>query len=181
MTLKTTVAVGNITNLSEARYCAGMGVQYLCFPAHRVNPKTFQDITGWVNGPTFMVDVSQIENVRQAMDAYATDHWLLSQIQWSQSHFSEGKKIFLDMRSDVSPMKIDPSQLSFIVIREEQLPVFPREMGEKLLVTGDTKSLISKIERDEVKGIWLEGTEEERPGLKDYSNLETVLERLEVD
>jgi phosphoribosylanthranilate isomerase len=181
MALKTTVAVGNITNLSEARYCAGMGVQYLCFPAHRIDPKTFKEITGWVNGPTFIIDVSQIENAQEAMNAYAADHWLLSQIQCSQLHFSEGKKIFLDARTIVSPMEIDASQVSFIVIREEQLDVFPREMSEKLLVTGDTNSLISKMERTNFCGLWLEGTEEERPGLKDYSKLETVLEKLDVE
>lgn len=181
MALKTTVAVGNITNLSEARYCAGMGVQYLCFPAHRVDPKIFKEITGWVNGPTFILDFSQTENVQEAMHAYATDHWLLNQIQYSQLHFSEEKKIFLDVRTNASPMEIDTSQVSFIVIREEQLAVFPREMSEKLLVTGDTNSLISKIEHANISGIWLEGTEEERPGLKDYSKLETVLERLEIE
>jgi hypothetical protein len=41
--------------------------------------------------------------------------------------------------------------------------------------------LISKIEHANINGIWLEGTEEERPGLKDYSKLETVLERLEIE
>ncbi|MFM6366701.1 MAG: hypothetical protein ACKPGN_00455, partial [Dolichospermum sp.] len=77
--------------------------------------------------------------------------------------------------------EIDTSRVSFIVVQEEQLASFPREMSEKLLVTGDTKSLISKIECASVNGIWLEGTEEQRPGLKDYSNLETVFERLEKE
>ncbi|MFM8833919.1 MAG: hypothetical protein ACKOEV_09865 [Cytophagales bacterium] len=181
MALKTTVAVGNITNLSEARYCAGMGVQYLCFPAHRIDPKTFKEITGWVNGPTFIVDFSQIENAQEAVHTYTTDHWLLSQIQCSKLHFSQEKKIFLDVRANVFPIEIDTSRVSFIVVQEEQLASFPREMSEKLLVTGDTKSLISKIECASVNGIWLEGTEEQRPGLKDYSNLETVFERLEKE
>ena len=35
--------VGNITNLSEARYCAGMGVHFLAFPVDIVNPKMYQD------------------------------------------------------------------------------------------------------------------------------------------
>ena len=181
MALKTTVAVGNITNLSEARYCASMGAQYLCFPAHRIDPKTFQEITGWVTGPSFIVDVSRLENAQQFIGSYATDHWLVTPEQALQLEFPKGKKIFLDARSTSSTGEIDASLISFIVIREEQLSIFPREIGEKLLVTGDTKSLISKIERANVKGIWLEGTEEERPGLKDYSNLESVLEKLDEE
>jgi phosphoribosylanthranilate isomerase len=181
MTLKTTVAVGNITNLSEARYCASMGVHYLCFPAHRVDPKTFREITGWITGPSFIIDISQVENGEIAMSNYAADNWLLNPEQYAHLNFPNGKTIFLDARNARSAGEIDAKQASFVVVHEGDLSVFPREMGEKLLVTGDTKSLISKIERDEVEGIWLEGSEEERPGLKDYSNLETMLEKLDLD
>jgi phosphoribosylanthranilate isomerase len=48
MALKTKVKAGNITNLSDARYCAGMGVDWLGFPADVVNPDTFKEITNWV-------------------------------------------------------------------------------------------------------------------------------------
>src|SRR5258708_3649368 len=55
--LITKVKVGKVTNLSEARYCAGMGVDFLSFPASSVDPKTFQEITGWVAGPKFGVEI----------------------------------------------------------------------------------------------------------------------------
>lgn len=57
MSLKTKVKVGNITNLSDARYCAGMGVDWLGFPIESVNPKTFAEITSWVTGPQFMIEL----------------------------------------------------------------------------------------------------------------------------
>src|SRR5882672_2338725 len=56
--LITKVKVSNVTNLSEARYCAGMGVDFLSFPISSIDPKTYQEITGWVAGPKFGIEVS---------------------------------------------------------------------------------------------------------------------------
>src|SRR6185369_1389083 len=69
--LITKVKVGQVTNLSEARYCAGMGVDFLSFPISSIDPKTYLEITGWVAGPKFgvEVDAKNISNVRE----YKTD------------------------------------------------------------------------------------------------------------
>src|SRR5688572_15531110 len=62
MPLKTLVKVGNITNLSDARYCAGMGVDMLGFRViegqeNFVAPKLFQEIRGWVAGPKVVAEL----------------------------------------------------------------------------------------------------------------------------
>jgi phosphoribosylanthranilate isomerase len=62
MSLKTKVKAGNITNLSDARYCAGMGVDWLSFPAEKVNPVKFKEITDWVTGPQFVLEAEALEN-----------------------------------------------------------------------------------------------------------------------
>ena len=59
MSLKTKVKAGNITNLSDARYCAGMGVDWLSFPADVVDPTTYKEITSWVTGPQFVLEVTE--------------------------------------------------------------------------------------------------------------------------
>src|SRR5258706_7752206 len=69
--LMTKVKVGQVTNLSEARYCAGMGVDFLSFPISSIDPKTYQEITGWVAGPKFGVEVNA-ENISLAQN-YKTD------------------------------------------------------------------------------------------------------------
>ena len=53
--LKTFVIVGEISNLSDARYCAGMGVDVLGFNINPVEetcvaPETLNEISGWVAG-----------------------------------------------------------------------------------------------------------------------------------
>ena len=56
MPLKTFVKVGSITNLSDARYCAGMMVDMLGFRSVEgqegyIKPAQFQEIRGWISGP----------------------------------------------------------------------------------------------------------------------------------
>src|SRR6478736_3441572 len=65
MSLKTKVKVGNITNLSDARYCAGMGASWLGFPIKEADgsllaPEKFIDITGWVSGPEFVLEAEEV-------------------------------------------------------------------------------------------------------------------------
>jgi phosphoribosylanthranilate isomerase len=181
MSLKITVGVGNITNLSEARYCAGMGVNYLCFPAERIDPENYKAITGWINGPACMVDISKVENATNMLHSFAATGWLVNVSQLQQMKFVEDAIIFLDVRNCDLPREIDLSHVRHIVADAEQLPIFPMEMSNKLLLAGDSKSLISKIEHKCITGIWLDGTEEDRPGLKDYSNLESILGQLEIE
>ena len=42
--LKTQVKVSSITNLSDARYCAGMGVDLLGFPIQEISLEKFTEI-----------------------------------------------------------------------------------------------------------------------------------------
>ena len=53
--LKTVVKISNVTNLSDARYCAGMGVEMLGFSIDEaaetyVDLKKFNDIRSWIAG-----------------------------------------------------------------------------------------------------------------------------------
>src|SRR5688572_29817671 len=55
MALKTTVLVNGINNLSDARYCAGMGADMMGFNldeshADHLTEDAFKEITGWVSG-----------------------------------------------------------------------------------------------------------------------------------
>src|SRR6187401_3084647 len=66
MALKTIVKVGGITNLSDARYCSGMGVDMLGFRViegqdNYISPKQFQEIRGWVTGPQIVAEIYGIE------------------------------------------------------------------------------------------------------------------------
>ena len=62
MALKTTVKVSKVNNLSDARYCAGMGVNQLGFniePDHEnyTDPKSFKELADWVSGVEFVGEI----------------------------------------------------------------------------------------------------------------------------
>lgn len=185
MALKTTVVVGNITNLSDARYCAGMGVDYLCFPAHRVNPKTFEEITGWVSGPTFVLDVSQVSDILAILAQYNTDHILITTQQLEFIPTLIGKKLIVRLDSSLINLNFHrenhPKEILFLLAEESQIGDFPREKGFSTLVKVKDPSSITSLLQQKIAGIWLDGSDEDRPGLKDYSTLEVVLEQLETE
>jgi len=62
MALKTIVKISNVTNLSDARYCAGMGVELMGF---NVDPQSddyidhikFRQIIDWIEGVKFVAEM----------------------------------------------------------------------------------------------------------------------------
>ena len=55
MALKTFVKISSVNNLSDARYCAGMGVDIIGFDLHEgsdhyVSPSKFKEIERWISG-----------------------------------------------------------------------------------------------------------------------------------
>ena len=77
MALKTFVKVGNITNLSDARYCAGMGVDQIGFNIDPANSSyTEQDdldsIRAWVSGVEIIAE-GQLPDDPESYDG--VQHW----------------------------------------------------------------------------------------------------------
>ncbi|MFY7826991.1 MAG: N-(5'-phosphoribosyl)anthranilate isomerase [Flectobacillus sp.] len=48
--LKTIVKVSEVNNLSDARYCAGMGVEYIGFSMDNVPFEKYKEMRGWLAG-----------------------------------------------------------------------------------------------------------------------------------
>ena len=78
MGLRTTVIVNEINNLSDARYCAGMGVDYLGFSLEStdpgyVDPERFKEITSWVSGPEYLGEFknSSPEIIKEVSSVYS--------------------------------------------------------------------------------------------------------------
>src|SRR5690349_8085794 len=86
MALTRFVKVGNISNLSDARYCAGMGVDLLGFRTiegqeNFIAPKQFQEVRGWVTGPRVVGEIYGFKNLEQlthVLESYRPDLFELS-------------------------------------------------------------------------------------------------------
>jgi len=180
------VKVGQVTNLSEARYCAGMGVDYLSFPISSVDPKTYQEITGWVAGPKFGVDAGP-KNINIVQE-YKADFIEINIDQMDNSHGLENLIVSLEA-SQWSMKKpsllLSKANILFVELKiksldEETLGIINdiTEDFKILLKPSDTIEL-DKLLKLRIDGLCFDGNAETKPGLKEYP-LSEILEQLEA-
>ncbi len=182
MPLKTFVKVGSITNLTDARYCAGMGVDMLGFSTvegqqNYIGPAQFQEIRGWITGPLIVAEIYGLTNpndLTAIIENYKPDYLALG--TGELKYLSTMPLPFLlrvDESSQTENLPFDPAYLISKKLFESSLP---------LLVEIQNKADVNILLDDSrVKGIVLQGGLELRPGLKDIEVMHEVLELLDED
>jgi phosphoribosylanthranilate isomerase len=187
MSLKTKVKAGNITNLSDARYCAGMGVDWLSFPVNAVNPTIFKEITDWVTGPEFVLEVSEMMPLQYLGQYPVTTleisfHQLtlidqLPAMQWMVtlplSEWSSIKNELIKYKDKICELILDLDRLDQHELRDLTTHF-------NVLVNQSEKYSIVELLNLPIEGINVTGENELKPGLKDFDKLASILEELEV-
>jgi len=185
MALKTLVKIGGITNLSDARYCAGMGVDMLGFNViqghpNYISPDSFQQIRGWITGPLIVAEIAGLQNPKDLhliLENYKPD-MLQMELAELTTMPSPPLPYILDLKGnqDIRHLAIQPEYLL--------------GQGPEAAVSSAIPFLLEVASVDEAKaalsnasvhGIALNGGPELKPGLKDYSTLADILELLEVE
>lgn len=187
--LKTKVKAGNITNLSDARYCAGMGVDWLGFPVSDIDPKTLAEITGWVSGPQFVLEVTT-QNPERLLSY--PDTWV--QIPFSQLNaFHHRRQLIVSLPlNQWTELNANPgitTNISMLVITglsgtleaDRKVLAEITQHHDVLIDFDSCPYSLAQILTLPGSGITIAGNQEIRPGLKDYSALASVLELLEAD
>lgn len=180
MPLKTVVKVGNISNLSDARYCSGMGVEMLGFRVlegqpNYIAPKLFQEIRGWVTGPKIVAEVYGItsgDQLAAVIENYAPDYFELTDEEYGrfQSQLSLPCIVTKSGRSD--------DRIAYQLLTEDELEGY-RGSARLLIKPSSSDTVLGLIALPKVAGLALDGTPEQRPGFKDYADLAEILEKLE--
>lgn len=204
--LTRTVKISNVTNLSDARYCAGMGVELLGFSIdtdspHYISPKKFADICSWLAGVKLVAETSltdaaeivanlaeypvhmiQVEDPNLLAPLKAelglpvilrinTDQYDAGDTQSILNRYGSEAEYFLldsDIEKDLSEEWIQTlGQLS-----QEYSILIGFGLDNEYTVSALTE-LFPKI------GIALRGSEEIRPGYKDFGSMMDILETLE--
>lgn len=184
MLLKTLVKIGCITNLSDARYCAGMGVDMLGFrviggQANYLPPKQFQEIRGWVSGPLVVAELSGIKSPEE-LDAIIEDY-KPDYLEMGLAEVGLFSKLplplILSIQGDeyVQDLQLKPLYLLLKQLKGDSYS-YPL-----LLEVQSNDDVLRALQDPNVKGIAMSGSSEIRPGLKDYTLLAEILEQLEVD
>lgn len=192
MALKTKVKVGNITNLSDARYCAGMGVDMLGFPVsgpNKISLEKFKEINGWVTGPELVLEIDSTENVAELAQEFYGNH-----LEIDASHLpllADVKDISLLVKVDLKSWKTTSSLLhpfkqyiKFLVVKDYMSASIKvlKEAALDYSILAEYHSSDGPLEELldlPVEGIALKGGEELKPGLKDYEELSSIFEKLE--
>lgn len=180
MPLKTVVKVGNISNLSDARYCSGMGVDMLGFQViegrpNFINPKLFQEIRGWVTGPKIVAEIYGLtskEQLTSIIENYAPDYLELSLAEFTQHRRD------LTLPCIVLGITSPDEKIVYNIIAEDQLKSVDPTVG-LLVKPASAEGVLDLITNPNVAGVSLDGTPEVRPGFKDYADLADILEKLD--
>lgn len=204
--LKTVVKISNVTNLSDARYCAGMGVEMLGFSIDEsaesyVDLKKFNDIRSWIAGVQIVAETELTEAslLLEKIERYQPNAIQISNAEllpWLKSETA--RPLILKVEADQDADTIE----EIMVKNAPYVTYFLLESGSDTPLAGDWQDFLNTLSArfsillgfgittenatfllDDVNisGIALRGGEEIRPGYKDFGDLMDVLEALEEE
>lgn len=189
MSLKTKVKAGNISNLSDARYFAGVGSDWLGFPAHNVNPVMFKEITDWVTGPQFVLEAQELKNSDSILDYPVSIIQINAlQLNWIDSfpdkiwivllpvsEWNELKHSLLNHKESISCLIIELNETLHLTERLHEISTHFTVLADFHPEEHALEDLISMP----VQGINISGGNELKPGLKDFDSLAAIFDALE--
>lgn len=204
MSLKTFVKIGKVTNLSDARYCAGMMADIIGFNLEEgtegfVSPEKFKEITDWVAGIDFAGEFkdAQAAEVKLAAQKYALDYIEIQNPDLLEELSELGTPLIYkhvianenDLKKLNATLNYAGEFTRYLILKCLQ-PSFFEDIHRVLSANKPAIHLLrsyglsiataSAIANDPYfYGIELEGGPEDRPGFKDYGEVMEILEALE--
>lgn len=205
MSLQTTVKISSVTNLSDARYCAGMGVDMLGFPMdadapNYVDPARFAEIRSWVTGVQIVgeTNATTFEQIETLIETYNPDLLQVDDAAMLPYLSQFGKPLIL--RLNLSLMTLEQLEASLTTshasvdyfLIESTTPIqFDDALLDWLSPLSNRYPLLLGfgIRPDTVEtilralpacGLALTGGDETAPGNRDFGELMDILEAIEV-
>ena len=205
MALSTFVKIDGVTNLSDARYCAGMYVDVLGFNLEEssqkfLNPTQYEEITGWVSGFEFAAEfeTEEADIIQLKLEKYPNITWIQHQRLDTLLKLKDtGKNLIF--QADIAELAHIESQVAeklqsegvYLLLKADHEKLNKDELTtisilaksiQVILGSGISAFNVKKLVDDlGLFGISLEGGEEIKPGLKDFDELADILEELEVE
>ncbi|WP_111669690.1 phosphoribosylanthranilate isomerase [Algoriphagus litoralis] len=205
MALRTFVKLNQISNLTDARYGAGMYVDLLGFnlnvdTENYITPAQFKELTGWVSGVEFVGEFSHESqpNILEIVKEYPGITWIeFDRIEVLEGLVGQGYALIYKMNlEDVKHIEpevaseLHKSGIIFhVVSKDNHLKVDDANVITKLaerckVILGvgiNSENVLKLVKGLKIFGISLDGGQESKPGLKDMTELSEILEKLEVE
>ena len=197
--LKTIIKVSNINNLSDARYCAGMGVEMLGFSMDELSFEKFKEMRGWLAGVKIVGETASQDMLKiiELNDIYQPDYLQVSDFQNIVEIQKIGKPIILKVdfatanlpsifqttKGSVAYFLIENSD-DFGIIDEGVLSQLDAWSFQYPLILGfgvKESNANDLLEQTQLSGFALQGGNEIRPGFGDSEELMNILEILETE
>ena len=195
--LKTQVKVSSIANLSDARYCAGMGVDWLGFPLQEISLDRFTEIRNWLAGVQIVGEFTKA-STNQIKEMVATYQPDVIEIDSSVSlvaiqEIEVPKILRVNIDSDNLPAIFAasaPYVTHFLLVgdspdsltgMEASVEIWAAQYSIILGLEIPDADLEEWVAQSSIQGIGLVAGQEDRPGFRDFTDLMTILEKLETE
>ncbi|MCG8340254.1 MAG: phosphoribosylanthranilate isomerase [Cytophagales bacterium] len=208
MASKILIKISEVNNLSDARYCAGMGATLMGFPVdkahpHYISPNKFKEITAWISGVKFVGELAtnNLQIIENILKNYTLDYIQLNdqgvldtvlplnvpvilRLVLRGAESVEALHEFMDKYSPhISYFLIETTQVNEQVVTQLQQNIIQLATYFPIIQAFNlfSDNLPLLLEKTKIRGIALQGGEEIKPGYKDFSGLADILEVLEMD
>jgi phosphoribosylanthranilate isomerase len=195
--LKTLVKVSGIENLSDARYCAGMGVEFLGFPLTQIPFEKFQEIRQWISGVEivgeligsttsetidlihqFKPDRIEVDSKANLIELKKLDLPIILRVNLDSDNLPT---LFTSAAPFVTHFLLTGDSSESLIGAESQVEIWAAQYSMILGLQIPGKDLEEWVSQSSIKGIGLISGKEDRPGFRDFTDLMTILEKLEID
>ncbi|MHA8099493.1 N-(5'-phosphoribosyl)anthranilate isomerase [Aquirufa aurantiipilula] len=197
MMLKTRVKVSSIDNLSDARYCAGMGVDWLGFALHDMPLDKYKEIRNWLSGVEIVAELAGLssDQMKEIVQNYAPD-WIEVDSRAQLPRLLEldiPKMMRVNIDTDNLPALFAtaaPYINYFLLVAdspdslqgmEAQIETWAAQYPVILGLELPEEDLEEWVEQSSIQGIGLTAGQEDRPGFRDFTDLMSILEKLETE
>jgi phosphoribosylanthranilate isomerase len=193
MALKTLVKAGQLSNLSDVRYCAGMGVDMLGFqvvkgPVHAVSFEHFKEMRGWFTGPQVVAEIygaqtqNELEEIRQQFMPDFLEGSVAELILLSADYKNYILRVTREeWKTRKETILMYKQSIRYILLIDGDQDLLPEIVSDfqVLLLLNSTEHINRLLDQALINGVSVHGSTEEKPGLKNYDALADILEYLE--
>ncbi len=192
MSLQTVVKAGSISNLTDARYCAGMGVEIIGFSVGKtgsaaLEPSKIKEIAGWLSGVKIAVELDKND---------FDESFILDIIQNLNPDYLQIPEKYAKKLKEITPIPLlietnilsgNLAQGDFFLYTgsfEDEKALKEFCQTNSVILSGmaiQASNLLDLLAKIHPYGIELKGGTEISPGLKNSDDLSDMLELLEVE